>query len=307
MRIFITGAGGFVGINLVSFLVDQGHTVAVSSSAKNNLADILKTKTYHVNFYDGIDVLSFDDLKRDMKLFKPDAVVHLAAYGNSPAHDDERRIVQTNLVGAYNILAATKMLRVRQVVMVGSSSEYGVIDKMSPSSLPEPNTMYAASKVGATMLSQAFSNLYGQSVVILRPFTLFGEREASSRLIPTLVRNMMQGKKITLAINGVHDWVFVEDFCRMIEWYSTDNNHYPGQVFNFGSGVQTTNLDIMKMVSQIMGKDNYSYESISLDTIRPHDPYYRWVSHRKSIFCTTPLIDGIKKEVTYFRKKYERL
>lgn len=224
----VSGSHGFIGSHLVRML--EGNNTVLRISQKL--------------------LYSPNDLKKWFEKEKPDVIINLAAFGNMSTHQDVAMIVFSNLIGTYNMLSASKDIPYKKFIQVGSSSEYGVKNyPMKETDLPETDTFYGASKLGATYLAKAFA--VQKPIVIVRPFTVYGEDEAEHRLIPTAIRNIIKGTEIPLS-EGVHDFIYVEDFISGM--LTAAEYAKSGEIVNIGTGRETTNKEIVEILGRIAGK-----------------------------------------------------
>lgn len=280
-KVLVTGAHGFIGQNLVKRLTTNGQEICeLPRSDWNNLAGIFAS-------------------------FSPDRVFHLAAYGNQYDQKDLQTIYSVNIVYLLNLLISTQNIPLKSFVNVGSSSEYGRKNTaMKEQDILEPDTYYAASKAAGTLLARAWAVREGQPVVTIRPFSVYGPGEADGRFIPRVITCAMTGETLPLS-SGVHDWIFIDDF---IEGMIAVADHCPGvagQVINLGTGVQSTNQEIVEKISLITGKNiNLMYTS----PLRNYDTETSWVADitkAKSLGWSpkTPLEEGLQSTVEHYARK----
>jgi dolichol-phosphate mannosyltransferase len=231
-RTLITGAGGFVGANLVRrLLADGADVVAVVRPGGDpwRLA--------------GLDV---ELVEADVREPLPDGfavVYHLAAHGSYSWQQDEDVIRETNVRGTQNALAAGE-----RVVVAGSSSEYGLKPYAPDEDEPlEPNSPYAATKAEATALATA------RGGVVLRLYSAYGPWEEPDRLIPTLLARGLAGELPPLVSARVaRDFVHVDDAC---EAFARAAKAEPGRVYNVGSGRQTTVAEVVELARRLLDLD----------------------------------------------------
>ena len=130
--------------------------------------------------------------------------------------------------------------------MLGSSSEYGYKkEKMEEDNRLEPRTIYEATKAACSMLAQGYATTYKIPITLIRPFTIVGKYEKPHKFFPTLYRSWKLNKEIQLS-NGVHDFVFIDDFLKCLDSilnYKNENF----DIINIGSGYQTDNYKIVNI------------------------------------------------------------
>jgi nucleoside-diphosphate-sugar epimerase len=231
-RTLVTGAGGFVGANLVRrLLAEEGDVVALVRPG----GDAWR-----------IEELDLEVIEADVREAVPggfDIVFHLAAHGAYSWQEDQDTIRETNVRGTENALRAGT-----RVVVAGSSSEYGLKPKAPSEDDPlEPNSPYAAAKAEATALAVA------QGAVVLRLYSAYGPWEEPKRLIPTLLARGLAGELPPLVSPRVaRDFVHVDDVC---EAFVRAAGAPPGRVYNVGSGRQTTVAEVVRVARRLLAID----------------------------------------------------
>lgn len=218
MKTAITGSSGFIGKHL------------------------------HLRLKDDLYLYSRDEGMEGIIDFNPDYIFHLAG-----EIYQEEEMVESNIELTHKLLnAARHMTNLKAFVAVGSSSEYGRKDHpMSETDFLDPTTMYEATKGAATLLCQAYARAYGVPAMVARPFSVYGTYEPAKRFIPTVLRLIKRDEELKLA-PGVHDFIHVDDFVDGLLLLAS--NPQPGEVFNFGTGVQTSNRELVSFVEQIYDK-----------------------------------------------------
>lgn len=246
----ITGAAGFVGANLAHRLSREGARVSLLARPGS---DPWRLKGLEDRVL-SVDLLDARGLKEVVARVKPEIVYHLAAHGAYPDQKDADRILETNLLGTFHLLEACAQSSCRLFVQAGSSSEYGwKKEPMRETDRLEPNSFYAVGKAAATHLASFFSTSSPFPVVTLRLFSVYGWLEEPTRLIPTLVRKALRNEPIDLVSpETARDFVHIEDvldaFTRTQALESQN-----GEVFNIGSGRQSTVGEAVKTVMALTG------------------------------------------------------
>ena len=235
---------------------------------------------------------------------KPDYIFHLAAYGNMSNQKDEQAIFEANVIGTWNMLQASKHIPYKVFVNVGSSSEYGRKSQpMSEIDVPETDTFYGASKIAGTYLARAFARQYNKPIVTVRPFSVYGPKEADFRFIPTMI-NCIENKKVFhVDPHGVHDWIYIDDLINGM-LFLVESGFIKGEIYNIGTGLQTRNIDVLALMVAITGK---IVETLRDDFMRLHDSFtWRADVTKMGLLGWKPKIslrEGLTKTYEWYRKQ----
>lgn len=248
----ITGGTGFIGANLARRLLEDGHRVYLMVRRDcrpwriESIRDQLCLRE--------VDLADAEGLRRAIGEIRPDWVFHLAAYGAYSYQTDPHQMVQTNILGAVNLLEACIRTGFEAFVNTGSSSEYGFKDHApSEAEALEPNSYYAVTKASATLACSFLARKHGVHLPTLRLYSVYGPYEEPTRLIPALVVNGLRGELPPLVNPGIaRDYVFVDD---VVEAYLAAAGHpgqEPGPVYNIGTGVQTTLQEAVETAKKVL-------------------------------------------------------
>ncbi len=252
-RALVTGSAGFVAANLVRRLLGDGYEVIATVRPQSDSWRIDELR-------DDIDYIELDitDAKQVADVVgrtRPDTIFHLAAHGAYSWQRERRRIFDTNLGGTINVFDAAVAQGVGAVVLAGSSSEYGFKDHSpAETEAPEPNSDYAAAKAAATLLAGYIGRSESLNVVTLRLYSAYGPWEEPDRLVPTLVSSALAGRLPPLADpDTARDFVFVADVGDAFVKAARRANTATGQIYNLGTGRQTTLREIVETARQLFG------------------------------------------------------
>lgn len=246
MRILITGAGGFIGSHLVEAAIRGGHSVRAmvrySSQGKTGWLNPTLCERVHGDVRDRDVTLK---ASRGME-----AVIHLAALGGIPySYAAPESYLSTNVMGTFNVLAAC-LDRSIPVIIASTSEVYGtgVETVMGETHKLSAQSPYAASKIAADQLALSFHKSYGLPVSVIRPFNVFGPRQSTRAVIPSMIVQHLRNGVISLGNSStVRDWTYVES---VVDGFLFSlKGGAVGQVVNIGSGEARTVLDVAKMIS----------------------------------------------------------
>ena len=260
IRSLVTGGAGFIGSNLVDYLLRLGHEVVCvdNESAECNEKFYWNKKAHNIK----ADITHYPLMKNAMT--NVDYVFHLAAESRlQPAIENPINAVTKNAVGTCTVLQCAREAGVKKVLYSSTSSAYGL--NKFPNYETDPNDClnpYSVSKVCGEELCKMYTNLYGLKTVVFRYFNVYGERSPTTGqyapVIGIFKRQKDAGQPLTIVGDGLQkrDFVHVNDVARanvMAAISSMEDEDY-GQVYNIGSGENISILDIAKLIS-----DDYTF------------------------------------------------
>ncbi|HEX5759636.1 MAG TPA: dTDP-glucose 4,6-dehydratase [Thermoanaerobaculia bacterium] len=267
----VTGGAGFIGCNFVRLaLAETGARIVVFDKLTyagrlENLADFLDHPRFR--FVQG-DIADRAAVRRLFADERPAALFNFAAESHvDRSIDDPAAFVQTNLVGAFELLEAARhhltalpveerrrfrFLQVSTDEVYGSLPPSGAFSEVTPYA---PNSPYAASKAGADHLVRAWRETYGLPALITNCSNNYGPHQFPEKLIPLMVLNAVEGKRLPVYGDGgnVRDWLYVEDHCRGL--LAALERGRPGEKYNLGGRTEKTNLEIVELVCDLLERE----------------------------------------------------
>ncbi|MEM2963181.1 MAG: dTDP-glucose 4,6-dehydratase [Candidatus Anstonellales archaeon] len=268
MKILVSGGAGFIGSNFIrKVLAKHGDWEIINldkltyAGNLENCKDFEKNKNY--SFVRG-DICNFGLVKKLLK--DCNIAVNFAAETHvDRSIEDPEKFVRTDVLGTQRLLEACRLLDVEKFVQISSDEVYGSIDKgvFNEDSPLLPNSPYSASKAAADMLVRAYNRTYGLFTIITRSSNNYGPYQHPEKFIPKMITNLLQRKKIPLYGSGeqIRDWIHVYDNCEAIELVIRKGKK--GEIYNIGGECERRNIEVARMVAQLMGFDETWIESVA--------------------------------------------
>lgn len=250
--IFILGAGGFIGKNMLDTCLKYRNDVyGIVSSTKDNYR-LNNTPKNHIVVCDITDIRA---IKKTINAYNPQTIFNFAAYGAYSKQQDVAHIHSVNYLGNIHLLETLKETTFSAYVYAGSSSEYG-LNASAPKEQDEliPNSQYAVSKAAACMTNIFYGKALNLPVGHMRLYAVYGPWEEQDRLIPTLIRSCLQRKFPPLVNPQIsRDFIYVSDVLLAFIEYALllQNGKLYGNVYNIGTGIKTTMKDLANMAKKL--------------------------------------------------------
>lgn len=312
MKILLTGGAGFIGSNFIYYLLNHYSDYRIVCLDKLTYAGNFRTLAEAVNN------LNFEFVKGDIcdaelvdNLFKNnkfDFVINFAA----ESHVDRSIInphdfLLTNVVGTQVLMDACRQYGNVRFHQLSTDEVYGDLTvnddlKFNEKAPLRPNNPYSSSKAAADLLALSYYRTYGLPITISRSSNNYGRYQNLEKLIPLAITNAFCGRDVPIYGDGenVRDWLHVKDHCRALDLII--HKGIAGEVYNICAHNETTNLELVKAILNILGK---SRELIKFVEDRAgHDRRYAIDSSKIfSEFGWKPTInfyDGLRNTVKWY-------
>lgn len=255
-KVLVTGAGGFIGSHLTELLVSKGYEVkAFFRYNSRSGMGWLENSPFKGHFepYFG-DIRDYDSVRKAVA--DTDTVFHLAALIGIPySYESPIAYIKTNIEGTYNILESSKNSSVSNMMITSTSETYGSaqyvpIDEKHPLVGQSP---YSASKIGADQLALSYYRSFELPIKIVRPFNTFGPRQSARAIIPTVITQLLSGKKELNLGNllPTRDLTLVLDTVKGFHEIAVCDKLF-GEVTNIGMKTEISIGDLVKKIAEIM-------------------------------------------------------
>lgn len=269
MRILVTGGAGFIGSALVRHLIDNtehevlnldkltyaGNLESLQSIANNTRYEFVQA-----------DIADAATVSAVLERFQPGAIMHLAAESHvDRSIDGPAAFIQTNIVGTYALLEATRawwshlpaeQRRAFRFHHISTDEVYGDLhganDLFHETTPYAPSSPYSASKAASDHLVRAWYRTYGLPVLITNCSNNYGPYHFPEKLIPLMILNALAGKPLPVYGNGqqVRDWLFVEDHARAL--LEVVSHGQVGETYNIGGHNEQKNLDVVHAICALL-------------------------------------------------------
>jgi UDP-glucuronate 4-epimerase len=228
MRVYVTGAAGFIGFHLSRLLLDEGHVVR-GHDGMTTYYDLklkearlrLLTQAPGFGFLQGM-LEDGSGLAADIAAFRPDVVVHLGAQaGVRYSLEAPRSYLSSNIEGTFNVMEASRDCGVKHLLLASTSSVFGANIDMPYRETDKADTqvsLYAATKKATEALSHSWAHLYGLPVTAFRFFTVYGPWGRPDMAPWKFTKAILAGETIDVYGQGemYRDFTYVTDLVRAI-------------------------------------------------------------------------------------------
>lgn len=301
MKVFLTGADGFIGSHLAEALVRDGHDVTAlviynSFDSWGWLDSVPSDIAHQIKVVPG-DVR---DPTQMMSLVQGhDAVLHLAALIAIPfSYVAPDQYVQTNISGTLNLLNAARAHGIGRFIHTSTSEVYGTaryvpMDEGHPLQGQSP---YSATKIGADQMVSSFFTSFGLPTVTIRPFNTFGPRQSARAVIPTIISQLAAGKKeISLgALEPTRDFTFVSDTVGGF-LAALNSTNGVGETVNLGAGFEVSIGQTFSTIARLM--ESSAVAVTDSQRLRPENSEVERLfsnnAKAKDLFGWEPVLAGI--------------
>lgn len=253
MRFFITGAGGFIGSNVVKVLLSAGHTVAYLRRPGSNSSRLGYLDLIPIDVDDDKSKFRPEEQEK-LNEFCPDAVVHLGwiGVGNGARNNSEQL---ENISMSINVLTAASKAGARHFIGFGSQAEYGPCEgKISEQQTLRPTTVYGAAKASAGIITEVLAKQLAMEFSWIRVFSTYGPGDAPYWMIQDVASKLIRGQVPELTL-GTQKWdyLFVEDAARAV--CAVSASPYGLGTVNLGSGSAPSIREIVEVLRNIISPD----------------------------------------------------
>ena len=259
-KVIITGGNGFIGSNLVKFLLRKNFFVInIDKNTYSKGSYMLKKLSYKNYKFFKLDINS-KKIFRILSTYKPIAIFNLAAETHvDRSIDSPREFIRSNILGTFNILEQMREYKKKfkkkiKLIHISTDEVYGDLKNIGRSietSPYRPSSPYSASKASADHIIKSYSRTYGIEAIISNCCNNYGPGQFPEKLIPTLIFNILNDSSLPIYGKGKNsrEWIHVEDHCRGL--FAIYKNGKSGENYNIGTGENINNLNLTKVLLKI--------------------------------------------------------
>lgn len=312
-NILVTGGAGFIGSNFIYYMLEKHPDYRIVcidaltyAGNLSTLEDAMKNENFRFVKADITDREAVDALFKEENFT---AVVNFAAESHVDRSIESPEVfLKTNILGTQVLMDMARKYGNIRYHQVSTDEVYGDLPLDRPDLFFTEETPihtsspYSSSKAGADLLVQAYHRTYGLPVTISRCSNNYGPYHFPEKLIPLMIINALHGKSLPVYGDGlnVRDWLYVEDHCKAIDMILHDGRI--GEVYNIGGHNERANIDVVKTILSILGKDE---SLITYVKDRPgHDMRYAIdptkIKNELGWYPETTFENGIKKTVEWY-------
>ena len=271
MKYLVTGVTGFIGFSIVKKLLKNPNSKIFGIDNINNYYDInLKKKRLGILkksknfFFKKIDINNKNLLQKHIRIISPNIIFHLAAQAGvrySKINPDE--YIQSNIIGTYNVLEASKQIKIKHIIIASSSSVYGVKSKIysETTNTDMPLNIYAATKKTNEIIAYPYSYLYKKKIIIVRFFTVYGPWGRPDMALYSFAKNIIKNKAIEIFNKGKlsRDFTYIDDITDALiklkdKTPIKDHNKSYYQIINLGNSKQEKLMKFIKLIENNLSK-----------------------------------------------------
>tara|TARA_B100000161_G_scaffold115457_1_gene81742 strand:- start:3623 stop:4645 length:1023 start_codon:yes stop_codon:yes gene_type:complete len=319
-NLIITGGLGFIGSNLIKFLLKKNYSIInidkISySSNPYNLKDIKKDKNYK---FIKCDINNKNKFYNILKKYKPKAIFNLAAETHvDRSIDSVNPFIESNIVGVFNLLEAFKRYLKQnkriKLIHISTDEVYGdVIRGKSKENDPyKPSSPYAASKASSDHLVYSYIKTFKLPAIITNCSNNYGPRQHPEKLIPKIIYNIINNISLPIYGKGKNsrEWIFVDDHCEAL--FEILKKGKIGEFYNIGSNKNFNNIEITNKLINIAKNHIKIGKNVKIKFVkdRPgHDKRYALNSNKiykhTSWKSSTDINVGLSKTFKWYVKNY---
>ncbi|WP_283392547.1 dTDP-glucose 4,6-dehydratase [Photobacterium phosphoreum] len=269
MKILVTGGAGFIGSAVIRHIINNTQDSVINVDKltyAGNLESLVEVENNERYAFEQVDICDRAELDRVFAEHQPDAVMHLAAESHvDRSIDGPAAFIETNIVGTYTILEATRAYwnqldeshkTAFRFHHISTDEVYGDLegtdDLFTETTSYEPSSPYSASKASSDHLVRAWLRTYGLPTIVTNCSNNYGPYHFPEKLIPLIILNALDGKSLPVYGDGmqIRDWLYVEDHASAL--YTVVTQGEIGETYNIGGHNEKANIEVVKTICSLL-------------------------------------------------------
>ncbi len=256
-KIIVTGGSGFIGSNLVNFLIKKKYFVINIDKltySSNKYDDKIRTKKNYKLFK--FDINNTSRLISVIKKTKPLVIFNLAAETHvDRSIDSPKTFIHSNINGVFSLLESLRYLKKKNIstklIHISTDEVYGDLKnnlRSNENFKYEPSSPYSASKASADHLVKSYIRTYKLNAVISNCCNNYGPYQFPEKLIPKMISNILKNRELPIYARGKNsrEWIHVDDHCEAL--FTLYLKGKSGESYNVGTGINLKNIDLVKKI-----------------------------------------------------------
>ena len=261
-KFFVTGGLGFIGSNLIKYLLELGYQVINLDKITyaSNFYNIQEFKNNKLYKFIKIDISNKKKLSQVIKRYKPKCIFNLAAETHvDRSIDQSDNFLQSNIKEVHNLLEIHIKNKKIKLIHISTDEVFGNVKKnlrTVEESPYKPLNPYAATKAASDHLINSYINTYKINAIITNCCNNYGPRQNPEKFIPKIISCILNKRKIPVYGKGINsrEWIYVEDHCKALHKIFLKGKN--GETYNIGSNLNMKNIDLVKKVILISKQKN---------------------------------------------------
>jgi dTDP-glucose 4,6-dehydratase len=312
--ILVTGGGGFIGSNFIEMVLKKYHYCKVINIDKRGIGsrslidesfDWIGTRRNNLYYEYRQNLMDLDSSLSRLREWKFDYIFHFAAESHvDRSINSPEAFIENNVMGMVSLLEWVRRHQPQaKIINISTDEVFGHLpNKYEPAfkmdSPFDPRSPYAASKASADLIANAYITTYGLDITTTHCCNNFGKHQADEKFIPTVILSIVRGEPIPVYGTGenIREWIHVEDHNKWL--LEIAGNRYCST--NIGSGIEKTNLDMIKDIGNILGVEP---QIKFVEDRKGHD--FRYAIESYIPFELRNHEEALKETVEFYKNKYQ--
>ena len=262
-KFIVTGGLGFIGSNLIEYLINLGHSV-INIDKISYSSNFYNTNNFqsHKNYkFIKVDIINRKKLSKIIQKYRPNCIFNLAAETHvDRSIDNSDNFIKSNILGVHSLLEILINNKKIKLIHISTDEVFGDVKgsvRTNEQAPYKPNNPYAATKAASDHLIRSYINTYNLNAIITNCCNNYGPRQNPEKLIPRVIFNILNKKRISIYGIGKNsrEWIFVLDHCKAL--YKIYQKGKNGETYNIGSNVNLKNIDLVKKIISLSKQKNY--------------------------------------------------